>query len=77
MKLWRKMSKIEHNNWRKGAILGFYTFLILLFTNYIYFFLSGSEPLSSFVIFWSGLIVAFGYELLLNLRSKLKSEKKE
>lgn len=70
MKLFRSMSKIESINWRKGAILGFYTYMLLLFINYIYSLIYGTEPIASFVIFWIGLLVAFGYELILNLKSK-------
>ena len=66
------MSKIESINWRKGAILGFYTYMLLLFINYIYFLIYGIEPIASHVIFWTGLLIAFGYEFILNLMSKKK-----
>lgn len=72
MKFFRKMSKFEQNNWRKGAILGFYTYMLLLFINYIYFLISGSEPFTSVVIFWTGILIAFGYDFILNLKSKKK-----
>ena len=75
MKFFRNMSKIELINWRKGAILGFYTYMLLLFINYIYFFISGIEPFTSVVIFWTGLLVAYGYKFILNLKSKMKSKK--
>lgn len=75
MKFFRKMSKTEQNNWRNGAILGFYTYMLLLFINYIYFLLFGSEPLTSFVIFWIGLLVAFGYEFFINLIAKMRVKK--
>jgi len=71
MKFFRNMSKIEQVHWRKGAILGFYTYMFLLFIN----LLSGTEPIPSNVIFWSGLLAAFGYELILNLKSKMKVKK--
>ena len=70
MKFFRKMSKLEHTNWSKGAILGFYTYMLLLFINYIYFLVSGKEPITSGVIFWAGLLVAFGYEIIINFKSK-------
>ena len=75
MKFFRNMSKIEKNNWKKGAILGFYTYMLLLFINYFSFLISGSEPFTSTVIFWAGLLVAFGYEFILNLKSKMKAKK--
>ncbi|KQL34414.1 hypothetical protein [Psychrobacillus sp. FJAT-21963] len=75
MKFFRKMSKIESFNSRKGVILGFYTYMLLLFLNYIYSLIYGDEPFTSIVIFWTGLLVAFGYELILNLKSKMKLNK--
>ena len=75
MNFFRKMAKNEQNNWRKGAILGFYTYMLLLFINYIYFLISGSEPFTSGVIFWTGLLIAFGYEFILNLKTKRKAKK--
>ena len=75
MKFFRSMSKIESINWKKGAILGFYTYMLLLFINYIYFLIYGIEPFTSVVIFWTGLLVAFGYEFILNLKSKMKLNK--
>ena len=61
MRLFRNMSKIELINWKRGAILGFYTYMTLLFINYIYFLISGIEPFTSVTIFWTGLIMAFSY----------------
>ena len=75
MKFFRNMSEFERNNWRKGAILGFYTYMLLLFINYFYFLLSKSEPFPSGVIFWVGLLVAFGYEFIISLRFKMKTKK--
>ncbi|MFB5089603.1 hypothetical protein PGC35_20875 [Psychrobacillus sp. PGGUH221] len=75
MKFFRKMSKIESFNARKGLILGFYTYMLLLFLNYIYSLIYGNEPITSIVIFWTGLLVAFGYELILNLKPKMKIKK--
>ncbi|MBM7666043.1 mannose/fructose/N-acetylgalactosamine-specific phosphotransferase system component IIC [Solibacillus kalamii] len=72
MKFFKRMSKFEQSNWKSGAILGFYTYTLLLLFNYIYGLISGSEPLTSGVIFWTGILVAFGYELVLNLMAKKK-----
>ena len=74
MKFFRKMAKVEQDNWRKGAILGFYTYMLLLFINYVYS-LFGNEPLTSGIIFWTGLLVAFGYEFILNYSSRMKAKK--
>lgn len=68
------MSTKESINWRKAAVLGFYTYMLLLFINYMYFLIYEIEPFSSFAIFWTGLVVAFGYEFILNLKSKMKNK---
>lgn len=73
MKFFKRMSTFEYSNWKKGAILGFFTYMLLLFINYFYFLISGSEPFTSGMIFWTGLIIAFGYEFTLNLMTKIKS----
>ncbi|MEK3763313.1 hypothetical protein [Solibacillus sp. FSL K6-4121] len=75
MKFFRKMAKGEQNNWRKGAILGFYTYMLLLFINYVSSLIFESEPLTSGIIFWTGLLVAFGYEFILNYSSRMKAKK--
>lgn len=72
MNFFRQMTKKEAINWRKGAILGFYTYMLLLFINYICSLTLGNEPLTSVFIFWMGLVVAFGYEFFLNVKSKRK-----
>ena len=73
MKFFRKMSTLESSNWTKGAILGFFTYMLLLFINYTYFLISESEPFTSGFIFFAGLIISFGYEFILNLITKIKS----
>lgn len=75
MKFFRNMSKIELINWRKGAIIGFYTYMLLLIINYIYYLIFRIEPFTSVVIFWTGLLVAFGCEFILNLKAKMKSKR--
>ncbi|MCM3722923.1 hypothetical protein [Solibacillus isronensis] len=70
MKFFKKMSEFEQSNWKNGAILGFYTYMLLLFINYIYDLIFETEPLTSGIIFWTGILIAFGYELVLNLKSK-------
>ncbi|MEK4440769.1 MULTISPECIES: hypothetical protein [Niallia] len=66
----RKMSNSEEANWRKGAIAGFYVYLLLLFVNYTSSLFFQKEPFSTTVIFWSGLLVAFGLDFILNLLSR-------
>ena len=73
MKFFKSMTKTESYNWNKGAILGFYIYMLLLFIDQTYSILFASNLLSSSVIFWTGLIVVFGYELILNLKDKSKS----
>lgn len=73
MKFFRSMSENESNNWNMGAILGFYTYMLLLAVNQ--FLVFSSNLFSSVLIFWAGLIVAFGYANFLNLKYKGKSDK--
>ncbi|MEZ7794147.1 hypothetical protein [Niallia circulans] len=66
----RKMSNSEEANWRKGTIAGFYVYLLLLFDNYTSSLFFQKEPFSTTIIFWSGLLVAFGLDFILNLLSR-------
>lgn len=72
MKFFKSMSEIEFKNWNKSAVLGFYTYMLLLFIDQTYNLLFESNLLSSFIIFWAGLIVTFGYHFILNLKTKGK-----
>ncbi|AXI09961.1 hypothetical protein CUC15_13960 [Oceanobacillus zhaokaii] len=72
MKLFKNMSQIESDNWNKSAVLGFYTYMLLLFIDQTYNLLFASNLFSSSVIFWAGLIVAFGTDFILNLTTKRK-----
>ena len=74
MKLFKKKDTVEHNNWKKGAILGFYTYMLLLFINYIFFLSGRNEPFTTSVIFWTGLLIALGFKFILNLKSKMKEK---
>ncbi|WP_347550036.1 hypothetical protein ABFG93_00495 [Pseudalkalibacillus hwajinpoensis] len=75
MSLFKSMTNRQMINWKKGAIVGFYTYLILLFVNYTHNLIFTDDFFSSAIIFWSGLIVAFGYEIVLNLNDKRKIRK--
>lgn len=70
MKLFKSMSEVESKNWNKGSVLGFYTYMLLLFIDQTYKLLFATNLLSSFIIFWTGLIVTFGYQFILKLRTK-------
>ncbi len=75
MIFFKSMTNGQVINWKKGAIVGFYTYLILLFINYTHDLIFTGDFFSSAIIFWSGLIVAFGYEVVLNLIDKRKIRK--
>lgn len=68
------MTKTESLNWKKGAILGFYTYMLISAVNYFYYLLTNSDLFSPRLIFWSGLLVAFGYDIILNLKEKRKAD---
>ncbi|ASN05441.1 hypothetical protein [Virgibacillus necropolis] len=72
MMFFKSMTEKESANWKKGAILGFYTYMLLLAINQIYYLVFASNPFSSALIFWSGLIAAFGCEIIFNLKDKRK-----
>ena len=72
MKFSKDASKREHQNWNKAVSAGFYILLLLLFVNTLMHSYSGNELVSSSLMFWTGIIVPFGYQLIL----KRKSEKK-
>ncbi|RDW14960.1 hypothetical protein CWR45_19510 [Oceanobacillus chungangensis] len=70
MKLFKSMTETESDNWNKSAILGFYTYMLILFIDQTYNLLFSSNLLSSSVIFWTGLLVAFGFQFILKLGTK-------
>jgi len=71
----KKMPEKETDNWKKGCILGFYAFLLVLFINQIYDNIFNSYLLSNFVIFWIGLGTAFVWSSILKF-IKGRSQKK-
>ncbi len=73
MKFFKPMTDKEKGNWTRGAVLGFYTYLLVLGLNEVYYLRFSKKILSSTMIFWSGLIVAFASELILNLIDRKKS----
>ncbi|WP_152670945.1 hypothetical protein [Guptibacillus hwajinpoensis] len=75
MSLFKSRTNRQMINWRKGAVAGFYTYLIVLFLNYTHNLIFTGDFFSSAIIFWSGLIVAFGYELVLNVNDKRRIRK--
>lgn len=72
MKFFKTMTKEESSNWKSGAILGFYTYMLVLAINQAYHLEFASNLLSPTIIFWTGLIAALGYEIILNLKDKRK-----
>ncbi|EGQ18392.1 hypothetical protein HMPREF9372_3795 [Sporosarcina newyorkensis 2681] len=73
MKFFRSMNKKESQNWRNGAVLGFDTYMLMLFVNYLYYLSMKKDFFSSHLIFWSGLLVAFGYDVFLSHKDKRQS----
>ncbi|MFC7321490.1 hypothetical protein [Halobacillus campisalis] len=71
----KNMTEKQTIHWRKGAIIGFYTYLILLFIDLTYDLLFAANAFSTSFIFWGGLIAAFGTELIFNLKDKRKLRK--
>ncbi|KLV31868.1 hypothetical protein [Priestia megaterium] len=72
MKLFKDASKQEHQNWNKAVSAGFYILLLLMFVNTIMYADNGAELVSSSSMFWTGIIVTFGYQFILNRRSVSK-----
>ncbi|MGP0687315.1 hypothetical protein ACW5UC_12205 [Priestia aryabhattai] len=72
MKLFKDASKREHQNWNKAVSAGFYILLSLLFVNIIMHSYNGAELMSSLSMFWTGIIVTFGYQFILNRKSEEK-----
>ena len=66
MKLFKDASKREHQNWNKAVSAGFFILLLLLFVNTLMYSYSGTELVSSSSMFWTGIIVTFGYQFILN-----------
>ncbi len=72
MKLFKDVSKQEHQNWNKAVSVGFYILLSLLFVKTLMHSYSGNELVSSSSMFWTGIIVTFGYQFILNRKSEKK-----
>lgn len=70
MLFFRKMSGNEVVNSRKGIIFGFYVYLLISAVNYFYYLVKETVLMSPGVIFWSGLVAFFAFELILNFKDK-------
>jgi predicted membrane channel-forming protein YqfA (hemolysin III family) len=68
MKFFKSMSPKEKSNWNKSAVLGFYTFMGLLAVNYMSSLIIGRDLFSSAFLFFTGLVITFGYEAYLNVK---------
>ncbi len=69
----RRMNEKEKKNSTRAALVGFYTYMIVSFINFFFYLLVEKELFSSVIVFWSGLLVYFGYSAYLDLRDKKKS----
>ncbi|PAK48000.1 hypothetical protein [Priestia megaterium] len=74
MKFFKDASKREHQNWNKAVSAGFYILLLLLFVNTLMYSYSGAELVLSLSVLWTGIVVAFGYQFILNRRSASKKK---
>lgn len=72
MKFFKRMNKKEILNSKRAIILGFYTYMLISAINYFSYLLMEKDLISSPVVFWSGLLVFFGYGAFLNLKDKRK-----
>ncbi|MCU7765373.1 hypothetical protein [Priestia megaterium] len=70
MKFFKDASKREHQNWNKAVSAGFYILLLLLFVNTLMYSYSGAELVLSSSMFWTGIVVTFGYQFILNRKSE-------
>jgi len=76
MRLFKSMNEKESLNWKKGALFGFYTYLLITVINYFYYLTTENGLFSPSFIFWSGLLVAFVFEIIFNLKYKKQSNTK-
>ena len=74
MMFFRRMNEKEKKNSTRAALLGFYTYMIVSFVNCFSYLLAGKELFSSAIVFWSGLLVYFGYSAYLDIRDKKSSD---
>ncbi len=69
------MTETEIVNSKKGQELGFLSFAILLLINIIYYWFKEVELFSNFVILFAGLVIAFGYEFILNRMDRSRNKR--
>ncbi|HLR68469.1 hypothetical protein [Virgibacillus alimentarius] len=74
MKLFKSMNERESLHWKKGAFFGFYTYLLISAVNYFYYLATENVLFSPTFVFWSGLLGAFVFELIFNLKYKYRSD---
>ncbi|WP_235988874.1 hypothetical protein [Aquibacillus kalidii] len=65
------MSSKEKANWDKSAVFGFYVYMLLLFIDQSYYLIIERSLISTYLIFWAGLILTFGHHFILNLKTNL------
>lgn len=76
MVFFKPMNKKEILNSKKATILGFYTYMLVSAVNFFSYLLLEKDFISSPIVFWSGLLVFFGYDAFLNLKDKKNSGNK-
>ncbi|WP_317935074.1 hypothetical protein [Sporosarcina aquimarina] len=62
------MTEKQILNSKKATIFGFFTYMLFSAINYFSYLLMDENVISSPIIFWSGLLVSFGYNAFLNLK---------
>lgn len=76
MVFFKRMNKKEVLNNKRATILGFYTYMLFSAVNNFSYLLVDKNLLSSAIIFWSGLVVFFGYAAILDFKDKRNSSYK-
>ena len=74
MKFFKSMNEKESFNWKKGAFFGFYIYMLISAANYLYYLVTENALFSPTFIFWSGLLGAFIFEFIFNLKNKNQSK---
>lgn len=66
----KRMTKKESANSKRAAGAGFFAYMLVTAGNYFYYISMEQTLLSPALIFWSGLMVFFVYDIVLNIKEK-------
>ena len=77
IKMFKKMTPHEKENSRRGMIVGFLFYMFVLGINSISEIVYKQNLVSSYFIFISGLSIALGYEVILNLKNASQTKKND